>query len=388
MISEERLRKLCAPITVPHTILRNEYLEKILPWVESKEIIILKGIRRCGKTHLMHQIIQTLPDKNVFYVNFEEFQFDHYLSVALLEAIVSLRNPDTKAYFVFDEIQRIPGFEKWLRTYYDKEYPIKFIIGGSNISLLTPELATVLTGRNITFTIKPLNWTEYQQFGGEKFSEYLRYGGFPEVVLEADEHKKVQRLQQYVTDIISKDILFRKNVENPRQIRDLAIFLLSHPGVQISANKLGKQIGISKNTAQKYLEHIKDTYLIFEVPFFSQSAKTKYIRNRASKYYVVDNGLVTVTSDKDNIGALYENLVATHLQMYEPRYWQNSVEIDFVYEKTAIQVTATTNIPDREKNAFKAFEKSHKKYSHILITPTPTSESIGIQEFLANQEVV
>jgi hypothetical protein len=134
----------------------------------------------------MYQLIKELPKENTFYVNFDDFRLDPYLSVELLELILSMRDTSKRAYFFLDEIQRIRGFEKWLRTYYDQELDIKFIISGSNISLLSPDLATVLTGRNITFRIYPLSYAEFKKFSKESLEKYLEFGGFPEVVLEKD----------------------------------------------------------------------------------------------------------------------------------------------------------------------------------------------------------
>lgn len=371
MISQKELKEIIETIKIPHSKPREKYLKEITPWLERREIIILKGIRRCGKTHIMYQLMKTLPKKNVFYVDFDEFRFEPYLSVELLEQIVKLRDTTKPAYFFFDEIQRISGFEKWLRTYHNREENIHFIIGGSNISLLSPNLATVLTGRNVTFEIYPLDYNEFQEFSSKDIDEYLKFGGFPEVVLSEDELTKRKLLQTYVEDIIFKDVIKKKEIVNVEQIKALVKFFLNNPGIRISANKLGKQLGIGKNTAQNYIDLVKDTFLIFEVPFFSYSAKTKYIGTQASKYYCIDNGIHTITTTKDNKGTLLENAVAIKLLQTnkEVFYWQDSAEIDFVADNKAIQVTATKEIPRREIDAFIEFKKAHKKITkHILIS--------------------
>ncbi len=370
MISLDELQKIVSSTKIVDSIPRTKYLKQIVPWLNKKEILILKGIRRCGKTHIMHQLIKELPENNVFYINFDDFRLDAYLEVGLLEKIMELRDPTRPVYFFLDEIQRIKGFEKWLRTYYDREEDIKFIIGGSNISLLSPHLSTVLTGRNITFEIYPLDFVEFQTFSNEPLESYLRFGGFPEVVLADDETTKRRRLEQYVDDIVTKDILEKHELSNPTQLKALLKFFLNNPGVKISANKLGKQLDIHKDTAQKYIDYIKDTFLIFEVPYFSYSAKTKYVGAHAPKYYCIDNGIHTITSTKENKGILLENATAIKLRetSKELFYWQDLVEIVFVVDETAIQVTATKHIPQRELNAFKEFTKVHKRIkNHLLI---------------------
>jgi len=381
------LKDIIVKKDLPFSKLRSKYIDVISGWLDRKEIIILKGIRRCGKTNIMYQLMSLLPKENVFYVNLDDFRFQSELSLDFLDKIINLRNKKKKAYFFLDEIQNISGFESVLKTYYDLELPIKFIIGGSNISLLSKELGTVLTGRNITFQINTLSYDEYKNFSGKSFEDYLIYGGFPEVVLEKDETRKVMLLQQYIDDIISKDIIQKNNVENIRQIKNLTKFFLSNPGIMISANKLSNQIGINKETAQKYLKYLIDTFLVFEVPYFSYSLKTKYIGNRASKYYVIDNGLYTVSSFKKNIGSLYENCVAISIKEKNPMYWCENSEIDFVYDKFAIQVTSENKIPLREKKAFIDFSKKHFNYTNILISKQTRKDSISIEDFLLQNEI-
>jgi len=371
MITKVGLLNIIKSTKILKSIYRKKYVDEIKTWLQRKEIIIIKGIRRCGKTHIMHQLRAILPEENTFYIDFDDFRFDNYLGIDLLEKIINLRDKTKPSYFFLDEIQRIKGFEKWLRTYYGREENIKFIIGGSNISLLTPKLSTVLTGRNITFEIYPLDYSEFQNFSNQSFDMFLRFGGFPEIVLTDDETKKRKLLTQYVDDIITKDIIQKYELTNVTQVKALVNFFLSNPGVKISANKLGKQLSISKNSAQKYIDYVKDTFLIFEVPYFSYSAKTKYIGSQAPKYYCIDNGLHTITTTRKNKGILFENLIAIKLnQTYnELFYWQDLIEIDFVADKIAIQVTSSEIIPNREIVAFDEFNKKFSGFGNIIIVP-------------------
>lgn len=384
------LRRLAQQESYPASIPRKAYIERISPWLDRKEIIILKGVRRSGKTHIMYQLIGLLRERGeeVFYVSFEDYRLDALLTPDLLEELVRLRK-GKRSYFFLDEIQRVRGFEKWLRTHYDREEGLRFVISGSNISLLTPGLATVLTGRNITFEIFPLSYAEFSDFTDQPFGSYLAFGGFPEVVLERDEQRKRERLCQYISDIIAKDILARRPVDSPRRIEALVAFFLANPGVKLSANRLAAQLGMHKDTAQKYLGYVTDTYLLFEVPFFSWSAKTKYIGANAPKYYSVDNGLLTVSSFKANRGALFENLVAIHLRREgkNPMYWQDAAEVDFIYDRTALQVTAADRIPARETSAFERLPRRCSGFSRKIVTRgtgrgAGEVELIPIEEFL------
>lgn len=118
------------------------------------------------------------------------------------------------------------------------------------------------------------------------------------MVLQESNDKKQQLLQQYIEDIIAKDILYRSHTEHTKQLCGLATHFINNPGIKISANKLGKQLGMHKDTAQRHLEYIKDAFIIFEVPHFSHTTKTKYIAHQAPKYYVADNGMHTAVKTK------------------------------------------------------------------------------------------
>lgn len=345
-------------------ILRHTYLNKIEKWLSRPEIIIIKGVRRSGKSTILRQMASRLS--KAVYVNFDDYRLLPFLDINLLETITST-NKDAK-YFFFDEIQKIPKFESWLRTNYDIKTHKKFIISGSNISLLSPKLGTVLTGRNITFEIFPLDFNEFKLFKGGTFEEYMKFGGFPEIALEKDEEKKIQLLIQYFNDILLRDILEKHNIAPTQQFKALAQYILSNTGLKISANKLAKELGINSRTAENYLSHMVDAYLVFEVPFFSYSTKTKYLAGRASKYYCIDNGLAYALSAKMNKGHLFEALVAQALrrQNQELYHWSGKKEVDFIQNQTAYQVSMTTI----DESAFSELKEQFKYIKQtIIITP-------------------
>ncbi|HIH31171.1 TPA: ATP-binding protein [Candidatus Woesearchaeota archaeon] len=345
-------------------IYRYKYLEMIENWLSRPEIIIIKGVRRSGKSTILKQIASRL--RKAVYVNFDDYRLLPYLNIDLLEEIIKTYR-DAK-YFFFDEIQKIPKFESWLRTHYDIKSHKKFIISGSNISLLSPKLGTVLTGRNITFEIFPLNYQEFKAFKGGSFEQYIKFGGFPEIVLEKNEEKKMQLLMQYFNDILLRDILEKHQIAPTQQFKAMAQYIIANTGLKISANKLAKELGINSRTAENYLSHMVDAYLIFEVPYFSYSAKTKYLADRASKYYCIDNGLTSALSAKTNKGHLFEAITAQALRRnnQELYYWSGKKEVDFIQKQTAYQVSLTTineSAFSELKECFKHIEKT------VAITP-------------------
>ena len=215
--------------SVGHT--RKKYINEIVSVLDRKEIIILKGIRRSGKTTIIKQIIKhlkkTISEKQILYVNLDDYNFLPHLSIKLLDFIIEQLPKTKKCYLFLDEIQKIPNFESWLRTQYDREIKIKFIISGSNSSLLAKDLATLLTGRNLTFEIFPLDYSEFKEFSKGKIDEFLTYGGFPEVVLEKNKENKLKLLRGYISDIINKDILYKNEVRDHRYHKVSSMVLLA-----------------------------------------------------------------------------------------------------------------------------------------------------------------
>jgi len=175
MILKETLRQVIKAQRVDLTKLdygvKRELLNKIklnVPFA-----LILSGIRRCGKSTLLRQLIKKV--NNFYYFNFEDPRVINF-NVSDFHKLNEVFKEEygESDYYFFDEIQKVQGFEKWLRTYYDKDNNMKFIIGGSNISLLAPKLSTVLTGRNITFSIYPLSFYEIKSFANISFESYLK----------------------------------------------------------------------------------------------------------------------------------------------------------------------------------------------------------------------
>jgi len=381
ILTENRLLKNNVP--------RTKYINKIINFIDRKEVLVIKGIRRCGKSTIIKQIISKLKDKNCVYVNLDDFRFLEYKNLELLEKILKLNLSKEKLYLFLDEIQTIPKFESWLRTHYDKETNVKFIISGSNSKLMSKDLGTVMTGRSITFEITPLSYDEFKDFSKGGLKEYMEFGGFPEVVLEKEEDKKIEILSNYFNTIIEKDIIEKYKVQQHKQLRELLKYIISNPGIRISANKLSKQLGISINTVKSYLSLAEQVYLIFEVPFFSYSAKTKFIGARVSKYYCIDFGLIKVLSIRTEKSKLYENLIA--LKFFPNRenlfYWKDKNEVDFVVNNNAYNIISSQKIPKRE---YKGLEEIKQKFKHIqrliILNPTTTKkeniELIKIQNFL------
>ena len=366
-------------------ITRTNYINSLYPSLTRKEVLVLQGIRRCGKSTIMKQLIVKLLEEGVkpyqiLFINLDDFAFRNHLEIETLDKILITHkkhnNPNKKTYYFIDEIQNIHEWERYIRTIYDREEPVKFIISGSNAHLLSQELATKLTGRNLTHTIFPLSFEEFKTFGKKrKFNEYLLYGGFPEVVLEKNEEQKKLILQQYLQDIIYRDVITRHKIKNVKLIIDLATSIIASTGTKVSKNKLSKIFKLSDDTIALYINYFLDAFLLYEVTFFSYSTRTKHDVSKLPKFYVVDNGLFAIATQhfSENRGRIVENSVLLSLRINNEyiSYWsEGNSEVDFIVNNNAINVTVAEEIPEREVKGLKDIKRKHKNLKKfILVNP-------------------
>ena len=333
--------------------------QSILPLFERKEVLALAGVRRSGKTSLMHLIIKDLlkkiESKQIMYVNLEDPTFERSTLEEIYKNYEELMLPDHSQYLFLDEIQSKEGWEKWVKKIYDSRKKVKITITGSNSSLLKSEFSTYLAGRNLTYEVYPLSFPEHLAFNdltlrteaellnsrskiNHHLNHYMKFGGYPEVVLENDEKMKITLLKEYFSAILSRDILARYDVKERAKLENLAVYLLTNsPGI-ISAKSLSKIVNLNIKTVQEYLEHLESVYLFFFVNHFSYSLKAQLTYPR--KVYCVDTGMKSAVSfsfSKDS-GHFMENLVYLKLrQMGEIYYWKDrDADIDFVLKQGKI----------------------------------------------------
>ena len=365
-----------------------DLLQYCLSQVDTKETIVLKGVRRCGKSTLLAQVMKTLLLRNIqpqqlLRVNLEEPLFTAEASVELLEQIYRTWRervcPAGKGYLFLDEIQNIPGWEGWIRGRSDTEN-IKIFVTGSSAQMLSREIGTKLTGRQISFEVYPLSFVEFLRFKdvevqseleylNEKalirhhFLDYLKYGGFPEVVLKQNDNDRELLLKNYFEDILYRDIVTRHEIRDVANLRNLAIFLLSNNTKLTSVNKLKKNFSISQDKTENYLSAILESYLTFQLRKFSWSLKS--VQRAGFKPYAVDTGMrnrVAFSFSADT-GRLVENVVHNHLRLFheEIYYATDGGETDFIIKEGTtitqrIQVwyedAQQTEIPQRELTPF------------------------------------
>ncbi|MFH1450969.1 MAG: ATP-binding protein, partial [archaeon] len=282
--------------------------------VEIKEITIITGVRRSGKSTLMYRMIDSLlkegaAPEQVLFVNLEDKKLTKDGLDDIYAAYRRDINLDKEAYVFFDEIHRRKGWESWIRKKYDLKTKDKFVISGSCSYLLKKEYSTLLTGRNVTFEIMPLSFEEFLLFKNmdinksslkkgvllektkfqilKSLDEYLAHGGFPEAVLKREDFK-TKLLEQYFDDILYKDIVDRYDL-NSQKAKDLALYLITNFTSLISLRNLRNSLKMSYDTIKDYISYYREAFLFFTVDHFSYSFKEQ--KTLASKIYCIDNGL-------------------------------------------------------------------------------------------------
>lgn len=374
--------------------------------IRIREVTVITGVRRSGKSTLMYQMIDVLlkngtDPKQILFVNLEDKKLAKDSLDDIYSAYRQNMNLDKKAYIFFDEVHRKEGWESWIRKKYDLKTDDKFVISGSCSYLLRKEYSTLLTGRNLTFEVFPLSFREFLLFNDiaieknnikkgimlektrlsvlKHFDEYLKIGGFPEIFFK-DKEFKMRLLNQYFDDILYKDIIDRYSL-NTQKTKDLALYLITNFTGIVSLRNLRNSLKISYDSIKDYISHFREAYLLFILDYFSYSFKEQ--KTMPSKIYCIDNGLrnsVSFKFSKDD-GKLAENAVFIELKRRgkEVYYWKNKGEVDFIVKNedqslTAINVSYTDDIDEREIKALLECKKELKKVKELMILTKDTEK--------------
>ncbi len=374
-------------------IKRDVNLSKLL---KTKQIVLISGIRRCGKSTLL-QLINNELKKDFLYFNFDDERIVNFSSddFNVLFELFLESNPK-EFVFYFDEIQVIPGWEKFLNRMYEQD--IKIFVTGSNAKLLSSEIATALTGRNVVVYLSPFSFKEFLRFKNiasdfsstsklasikSAFKSYFLLGGFPLVVQENDSFL----IKQYYSDIFYRDIVSRYNLQNVEELKILATYLINAVGRDISYSKMGEVAGISsKSLVKKYLDYFLNSFLFMEVRKFDYSYKKQILNSR--KFYSSDIGFLKEVGFKfsENNGSTLENLVLIDLKSRDNDvfYHKEKKECDFVIKKglkivEAIQVCYNLD-DENEKREISGLVEACKSYNlknGLLLTYAQEKEFVN-----------
>jgi len=379
--------------------------ELLIKSVYEREVTVITGVRRAGKSTLMYQTIAKLlaegvTCEQVLFVNFDDLRLEAGLD-EIYKAYREKANPKKKAFVFFDEVHKQPGWESWVRTRYDQKNDVKVTVSGSCSYLLAKEFSTLLTGRNLSFAVYPFGFSEYSAFKGITFESknmkalavsekdafqavntmesFLSQGGFPEPLAKTETFRQLL-LSQYFEDLVQKDVVDRFGV-NSVKAKALAQHFLATPGALVSLRKIRAATGLSYDTTKDYLSHFQDAFLFFLLEHFSYSFSER--KSRPCRVYCIDNGLRNAVSFKfsKDEGKLAENAVLVELlrRKKDAYYWKNeNCEVDFIVKETdgtllAINVCYSDEIPKRETEGLLEFEAMFRKNKPTLLLLTRNS---------------
>jgi predicted AAA+ superfamily ATPase len=343
--------------------------------VRSNFALIISGVRRCGKSTLLLQLLRE-KFTSAFYLHFEDARLAGFEKedFARLSNEIADRKPQV---LFFDEIQLLERWEQFVRQKLDEGYRV--VLTGSNATLLSRELGSKLTGRHLTVELFPFSFTEFIGFRGRKNDEqaasaYLRQGGFPEYLKTGDGSVLTQLLQ----DILYRDIAIRYAIRDVRSLKQLAVYLISNIGKPVSANQLTNLFQLrAASTVLNYFSYLENAYIVQFLPMFSHSLQQQ-IRNQR-KVYCTDLGMFTEASIvfSDESGRRLENAVYLHLRRKyrELYYFHDRKECDFVAmdkgeAREIIQAcyVLTPDNLDREISGLLAALNHFKKLAGVIVT--------------------
>ena len=384
--------------------------EKLVKYIDIKQIIALIGVRRSGKSTIVKQLINFLMQekninpKNILFLNLESpllnrFKNDPANLQMIFDEYLELAEPKGKVFVFLDEVQFFSDWQVFVKSLYEKG-GAKFFITGSNSQLLSAEMATLLSGRSITNDIYPFSFKEIvwiKNIGAKNaieitrnegklkkvFGEYLQNGGFPEIVIEKRKEIKKEILANYYKNILYQDIIPRFEVKKTKEIENLLLYLFSNIGQGYSYNSLSGFLKIHDKTIKEYIGFFEKSFLLFELSNYQYSLKKQ--ENYPKKVYAIDNGFISAVSFSfsENYGRFLENAVFLGLleagkSVY---YYLGKYECDFIVKEgrkitEAIQATKIldNNNEKRElRGLLEAMEKFNLKEG-VIITGSQEEE--------------
>lgn len=372
-----------------------ELLTTLIKRLSLKQIQVLQGIRRSGKSSLfrllINHLLKSVNPKSILYVNLDDPYFGELYNdsknlYTLLELSESITGEKVQ-YLFLDEVQNVIGWEKFVKAIYDNNLIKKVFVTGSNATLLEGEFATLLSGRYIKDTLFPPTFSEIINSMGAKdtlslleqkpkllslIDSMMEYGSFWEVVEEGEQKREL--ILSYYDTILYKDCIANQKVRETKTFKEVLHYLISNATATYTYNSLAKALNLNDNTVKEYIRVLESSYLLYELKSYSYSLKEQ-IKGK-KKSYIIDNGFVAQTAFRfsENRGKLFENLVFSELvkRGHELFFINEEGECDFVARKEnetiAIQVCyelLPSNL-EREKSGLSKLKfKADKK---IIIT--------------------
>ncbi|MDA3892560.1 MAG: ATP-binding protein [Salinivirgaceae bacterium] len=326
--------------------LSNNIIKKLQP----NKVVIVFGARRVGKTVLVKEILEEVNEP-ILSLNGEDINVHDKLAIRSVENYKQILGSYRLLYI--DEAQKIPEIGLKLKLMIDEIEDLKIIISGSSSFDIHKDAGEPLTGRKYSFNLFALSENEYNQVENnitkiDKVRERLIFGNYPELLHLPNREDKIDYLNEMVSSYLLKDILVYENIKNSQKIFNLLRLIAFQIGGEVSLQELGKQLGISKNTVEKYLDLLSKVFILHKVEGFSRNLRKEITKN--SRWYFLDNGIRNAVianfnpiESRNDIGALWENyMISERLKYQEYKrissnnyFWRTyeQQEIDWVEER-------------------------------------------------------
>lgn len=368
---------------------RELYLSKIRGFYDSDLIKILVGIRRCGKSVILNQIIEELQNKGVaedhiIHINFEFIEYEELQDYKKLNAYIKEKIKDNKLYYIFlDEVQNVENFEKVINSLRASLNNISIFVTGSNSKLLSNELSTILSGRYVSFNINPLTYKEYikltkrNPYDEDTFWDFVKWGGLPNRVQFSNENNIKDYLHSVFDSIILRDVVDRLGLKDTSLFNLILEYIVDTTGREFSAQNIIKFLksegrDVSTITLYSYLDALCKALIIRKV--YRYDIHGRAVLKTLNKYYMTDLGIAQIKNNRFEINksfaienVVYNELITKGYDVYIGKTKKG--EVDFIANKDNqikyVQVAyllADKNVIEREFGAFKEIDDNYPKY--------------------------
>lgn len=324
--------------------------ENVIRKLQANKVVLIFGARRVGKTVLVKEILDRVNEP-VLTLNGEDINVHDKLAIRSIENYKQIIGSYKLLYI--DEAQKIPEIGLKLKLMIDEIDGLKIIISGSSSFDIHKDAGEPLTGRKYSFNLFALSENEYTQVENnivkiDKVRERLIFGNYPELLHLPDREDKIDYLNEMVSSFLLKDILVYVNIKNSLKIFNLLRLIAFQIGGEVSLQELGKELGISKNTVEKYLDLLSKVFILHKVEGFSRNLRKEITKN--SRWYFLDNGIRNAVianfnsiESRNDIGSLWENyMISERLKYQEYKrlssnnyFWRTyeQQEVDWVEER-------------------------------------------------------
>ncbi|MBS1651981.1 MAG: ATP-binding protein [Bacteroidetes bacterium] len=381
---------------------------KLEKHLNKRQVTVVLGMRRVGKSTAVKYLLSKVKHNNKIYIDCEKIEYQTLFNTPSYDSIINELELqgitfNKTAVIVLDEIQLIKNLPSFIKYIYDT-YSVKFIVTGSSSYYLKNLFTESLAGRKTIFEMHPLNFNEFLLFRGAKedlitkysqvqfniawynkykefYKEFIKYGGFPEVVMSKSIKHKKELLSDIINSYIDMDVKLLSDYSLNKDLFNLAKLLSARVGSKIDFTKLSSVAGIDRRKISDYIYLFENTYLIKLVKPFTKNIDKEV--SQQPKLYFSDNGLLhALAGDTISSGQLFENAIAIQLHhLFEVNYYQKKTgqEIDFILnKKIATEVKETPILQDLTVLKARSLELGIKK--QILIGNNPASN--GFKQFL------